>query len=120
MPEAPENTQPPVIAPPVAPIVALNAGMELLRQGLESDAAAADAAAKSGSKTTEFASHVLTALLGSAVCVYGMVKADRELILFGGSLTGLSGLGYTASRSLVKLGLQFAPSLANVLLKAEK
>lgn len=57
---------------------------------------------KSGWKTTEFWTTIILLISGVILLIIGVVTGNETAMTWGGSLLGVSGAAYTASRTLVK------------------
>lgn len=58
--------------------------------------------ASPGARSSEFVLSVGSFLLGAGMIVYGMLKGNDSMVMFGGSISGISTSGYSIARGLAK------------------
>ena len=69
---------------------------------MNSDGTGSTTSASPGSRSSEFVLSVGSFLLGAGMIVYGMLKGNDSMVMFGGSISGISTSGYSIARGLAK------------------
>lgn len=73
-----------------------------MEEDLKNEAKVSQLGPKSGVKTSEFWTSLITQLLGVLITAFGLYKGSDGLVAFGGILTGSGGGAYALSRASVK------------------